>query len=119
MALMLKGYEGNGTFAHGVHPPDHKDLAKNASIRVMPTPDKVVLSLHQNIGGPCEPMVKARQTVGWGALIGRGASFVSTTLHASVPGVVQRFMRMTLANGRHMDTLPIKTKGNVNNYASV
>jgi electron transport complex protein RnfC len=111
MALTLTGYDGKGTFAHGVHPPDHKDLAKDAPIRVMPTPDQVVLSLHQNIGGPCEPVVKTRQTVGWGQLIGKGTSFVSTTLHASVPGVVQRPMRMTLANGRHMDTLPIKTDG--------
>lgn len=111
MGLKLKGYDGNGTFVHGVHPPGRKDLAKDAPIRVMPTPDSVVLSLHQNIGGPCEPVVKARQNVGWGELIGKGTSFVSTTLHASVPGVVQRPMRTTLANGRHMDTLPIKTDG--------
>ena len=111
MGLNLNGFDGNGTFGHGIHPPDHKDLAKEAPIRVMPTPDKVVLPLHQNIGGPCEPVVKARQAVGWGELIGKGTSFVSTTLHASVPGVVQRPMRATLANGRHMDTLPIKTDG--------
>ena len=113
MALKLKGYDGTGTFAHGVHPPDHKDLAKNAPIRVLPPPEKVVLSLHQNIGGPCEPVVKARQAVNWGALIGKGTAFVSTTLHASVPGVVQRPMRMTLANGRHMDTLPIQNGGDM------
>ncbi len=47
----------------------------------------------------------------WGETIGKGSAFVSTTLHASVPGIVQRPMRMTLANGRHMDTLPIKTEG--------
>jgi len=111
MGLNLNGFDGNGTFDHGIHPPDHKALAKDESIRVMPTPDKVVLPLHQNIGGPCEPVVKARQAVSWGELIGKGTSFVSTTLHASVPGVVQRPMRATLANGRHMDTLPIKTDG--------
>ena len=113
MGLKLKEYDGNGTFVHGVHPPGRKDLAKDAPIRVMPTPGSVVLSLHQNIGGPCEPLVKPRQKVGWGELIGKGTSFVSTTLHASVPGVVQRPMRTTLANGRHMDTLPIKTDGEI------
>jgi len=111
MGLKIKGFDGNGTFVHGVHPPGRKDLAKDASIRVMPTPSSVVLSLHQNIGGPCESLVKPRQAVGWGELIGKGTSFVSTTLHASVPGVIQRSMRTTLANGRHMDTLPIKTDG--------
>ena len=113
MGLKLDGYDGNGTFSHGVHPPERKALAKDASIRVMPTPDKVVLSLHQNIGGPSEPLVKPRQTVGWGELIGKGKSFVSTSLHASVPGVVQRFVRATLANGRHMDTVPIKAEGEI------
>jgi electron transport complex protein RnfC len=113
MGLKLDGYDGNGTFAHGVHPPGRKELAKDASIRVMPTPEKVVLSLHQNIGGPSEPLVKPRQNVGWGELIGKGKSFVSTTLHASVPGVIQRFVRVTLANGRHMDTVPIKLDGEI------
>ncbi len=113
MGLKLEGYAGSGTFAHGIHPSDHKALSKDAAIRVMPTPDTVVLSLHQNIGGPCEPLVKSRQAVVWGELIGKGSSFVSSTLHASVPGIVQRPMRVTLANGRHMDTLPIKTQGEV------
>jgi electron transport complex protein RnfC len=113
MGLRLNGYDGNGTFSHGIHPPDHKDLAKDAAIRVMPTPERVVLSLHQNIGGPCAPLVKPRQSVAWGDMVGKGSTFVSATLHASVPGVVQRPMRMTLANGRHMDTLPIKTDGDI------
>lgn len=51
-----KKLAGKGTFAHGIHPPDHGDLSKDAAIRMMPTPDTVVLSLHQNIGGPCEPL---------------------------------------------------------------
>jgi electron transport complex protein RnfC len=91
MSLSLEGFEGNGTFAHGIHPPDHKDLSKDAAIRVLPTPDQGgVLSLHQNIGGPSIPTVKARQDVVWGEKIGKGSGFVSTALHASIPGVVQR-----------------------------
>ena len=113
MGLNLEGYAGSGTFAHGIHPPGHKNLSQDEPVRVMPTPDTVVLSLHQNIGGPCEPLVKPRQTVQWGEIIGKGSSFVSSTLHASVPGIVLRPVRMTLANGRHMDTLPIKTEGEI------
>lgn len=113
MALKLDGYEGNGTFAHGIHPPDRKTISKDAAIRVMPTPEMVVLSLHQNIGGPCEQLVKPRKAVAWGELIGKGKTFVSTTLHASIPGIVQRSIRVTLANGRHMDTVPIKADGEI------
>ncbi len=79
----------------------------------MPTPEKVLLSLHQNVGAACDALVKARQIVRWGELIGKGSTFVSTTLHASVPGIIQRPMRVTLANGRHMDALPIKTEGEI------
>lgn len=111
--MKLKGFAGRGTFSHGIHPPDHKDLSKDAAIRVMPTPATVVLSLHQNIGGPCEQLVKAKKAVAWGEMIGKGSSFVSTTLHASVPGIIQRPKRVTLANGRHMDTVPIKADGEI------
>ncbi len=99
MGLKLKGCTGSGTFAHGIHPPDYKNLSKDAPIRVIPAPDTVVLSLHQNIGGACEPLVKPRQIVKWGETIGKESAFVSTALHASVPGIVQRPVRMTLANG--------------------
>ena len=99
MGMKLKGCAGSGTFAHGIHPPDHKNLSKDAPIRVMPTPDQVVLSLHQNIGGACEPLVKPRQIVQWGETIGKGRAFVSMALHASVPGIVQGPVRVTLANG--------------------
>lgn len=111
MALKLAGFKGSGTFSHGIHPPDYKELSKDAAIQVMPTPDRIMLSLHQNLGAPCEPLVKPRQKVAWGELIGKGTTFVSATLHASVPGVVQRSMRVTLANGRHLDTVPIQTEG--------
>lgn len=113
MGIKLKGYKGRGTFDRGIHPPDHKALSKDAAIRVMPTPKQVALSLHQNVGQACESLVKARQEVKWGELIGKGSAFVSTTLHASVPGIIQRPMRVTLANGRHMDALPIKTEGEI------
>ncbi len=111
VGIKIKGYKGRGTFARGIHPPDNKHLSRDVPIRVMPTPDKVVLSLHQNVGTPCKAVVKARQTVQWGELVGEGSSFVSAALHASVPGTIQRPMRITLVNGRHMDALPIKTKG--------
>ena len=113
MALKLDGYEGKGTFPHGIHPPEQKHYSQNASIEVMPTPETVMLSLHQNIGAPCEQVVKARQKVAWGEVIGKGKGFVSATLHATVPGVIQRPARATLANGRHMDMVPIKVEGEI------
>lgn len=45
---------------------------------VMPASEKVALFLHQDIGGPCEPVVEARRNLAWGELIGSGTTFVST-----------------------------------------
>lgn len=33
MGLKLEGYAGSGIFAHGIHPPGHKNLSEDASIR--------------------------------------------------------------------------------------
>ncbi len=56
-------YEGSGTSARGVHPPDGKHFSAAAEIEVLPGAKKLVLPLQQNIGAPCKPVVKARQQV--------------------------------------------------------
>ena len=104
-------FPGRGTFAHGVHPPEQKALAADSPIEIMPTPKKVVLPLLQHIGGPCTPLVKAKQTVVFGEKIGKGEAFISASLHAPVSGIVQKTETVTLANGRHLQALAIKTDG--------
>ena len=105
------GFPGPGTFAHGVHPPERKELAADAPIEIVPTPDKVVLPLLQNIGSHCTPLVQNKQAVALGQIVGRGEGFVSASLHAPVAGVVQKMAMTTLANGRHMQAIVIKSEG--------
>ncbi len=107
----LRLFPGPGTFAHGVHPPQCKELSADAPIEIIPTPEKVILPLQQHIGGPCTPLVKPRQTVEFGEIIGKGEVFVSASLHTPVTGIVQREAMATLANGRHMPAIVIKTEG--------
>lgn len=109
MGLKRDGFDGTGTFSHGVHPPESKHYSKNSAIEIIPTPDKVMLSLHQNIGGPCEPLVKARQTVEFGEMVGKGDTFVSTRLHAPFAGTVKKISKVTLANGRRQRAIPIES----------
>ncbi len=104
-------FEGSGTFSNGVHPPARKRFSENERIQVLPVPGKVVLSLHQNIGGPCKSVVKARQKVAAGEIVGKGETFVSTTLHSPFSGVIKRTCKVTLANGRRMEAVPIEAKG--------
>ncbi len=100
---------GRGTFAHGVHPHQRKMFSADLPIEIMPTPRKLILPLLQHIGLPCKPTVTKKQMVRFGERIGRGQAYVSSSLHSPVNGVVQSIQKTTLANGRHMDAIVIKS----------
>jgi len=102
---------GKGTFARGVHPPEGKSLAKDAPIEVVPGPAVVTIPLLQHTGAPCESVVKAKQEVALGELLGRAGGFISAPVHASVAGVVGRETVATLPNGRHVKVIPITAAG--------
>lgn len=102
--------KGRGTFARGIHPPANKHFSTGSAIEAVPCPERVVLPLQQNAGGPCTPAVKPRQKVAWGDLVGRGEAFVSSALHAPVAGTVERMTMVTLPNGRHMPAISIRTE---------
>ena len=104
-------FPGRGTFRRGVHPPQRKSLSGDAAIEIMPAPEKVVLPLLQHIGGPCTPVVKPKQEVVLGDMVGKGEAFVSASLHSPVNGVVNKMEVATLANGRHVQAIAIESRG--------
>jgi len=106
-----KLFPGSGTFAHGVHPPEQKELTSDVAVEILPSPEKVILPLLQHIGGPCTPIVKPKQSVVFGEMIGKGEAFVSASLHAPLAGIVQKMEVTTLANGRHMQAIVIRGEG--------
>ena len=108
MALKLENYEGNNTFPKGVHPPERKHFSANAPIEVIPTPKEVIIPLQQHIGAPCKPLVKPKQEVSYGDLIGDNEAFISAKLHSPVFGVIQKMAVTTLPNGRHGPAIRIK-----------
>jgi Na+-translocating ferredoxin:NAD+ oxidoreductase subunit C len=103
--------KGKGSFAHGIHPPEEKHYSKQMGIEILPPPEEVLLPLQQNIGGGCKPVVKAKQEVAIGELVGKGNGFVSASLHTPIAGKVLKMGVTTLANGRHMGAIPIKAIG--------
>lgn len=109
--VSLGTFSGTGTFAHGIHPPPRKTLSEDAPIEIVPSPAKVVLPLQQHIGSPCTPLVKAKQVVEFGEMIGKGEAFISAALHAPLSGIVQKMAVTTLPNGRHMEAIVIKREG--------
>jgi len=99
---------GKGTFAGGIHPPERKSLAESLPIEVLPTPKLISVPLLQHLGAPCEALVKARDEVEIGQIIGRSDAPISAPVHASIQGTVARPSMATLPNGRHVASIPIK-----------
>ncbi len=72
----------------GVHPPEAKSQTANLAIETMPVPDTLELILGQHIGAPCTPLVKKKDQVEEGDLLGTVAKGLGTPLHAPVQGTV-------------------------------
>ena len=111
MTATITAVEGRGDFARGVHPPECKHFAEDARIEVLPTPAKVAVALLQHIGAPCEMIVKKKQEVALGEMVGKAGGFISSPVHASVAGKVTMPSVATLPNGRHVKTVVIQADG--------
>lgn len=77
-----------GGFAHGVHPPEAKDLTRALPIRRMPYPETLVLPLRQHAGKEAKLCVKVGDHVERGDAIGLADGFMSVPIHASAAGTV-------------------------------
>ncbi|MBL0715345.1 MAG: electron transport complex subunit RsxC [Desulfosarcina sp.] len=111
MAATTTKMAGSGTFAHGVHPPEHKQFSENLAIEVVPAPAKVLLPLLQHVGAPSVPVVKAKDMVALRDMVSKGGGFVSAPLHAPIAGKVLKIAVTTLPNARHLPGIPIKADG--------
>ncbi len=84
MGLFFKNFKGKGTFPRGVHPPGNKNLSANVQVDILPTPEKIIMPLLQNIGAPCKPVVKAKQQVVLGELIAESDAYISAKIHSPI-----------------------------------
>ncbi len=73
----------------GVHPPESKDLTAALAIERMPVPDELEIILGQHIGAPCSPVVKKRDVILEGAVIGEVVKGLGVPLHAPFAGTVK------------------------------
>ena len=75
-------------FAHGVHPPEEKELTASLPIQRMPYPDELVLPLRQHAGKEAVLCVKIGDHVERGDPIAGADGFMSVPVHASAAGMV-------------------------------
>jgi len=86
-------------FLKTVKLPHFGASAERKTIKI-PTPKKVIISLSQNIGAACEPLVKKGDEVLVGQKIGDSDAFVSVPVHASVSGTVEGETEVLSIGGR-------------------
>ncbi len=72
---------------NSVKTPHYKHTAALA-VEEMPVPDIIKISMSQNIGAPCQPIVKKGDEVKVGQKIGDTDAFVSAPIFSSVSGTV-------------------------------
>jgi Na+-translocating ferredoxin:NAD+ oxidoreductase subunit C len=73
----------------GIHPPEAKDLTEHSAIEVLPVPQEVEILLHQHFGAPCKALVKKKDPVTEGDVIGEVEKGLGAVIHASVTGTVK------------------------------
>ena len=73
----------------GVHPLESKALTEHSSVETLPTPQEVEILLSQHFGVPCKPIVKKKDLVVEGDLIGEVEKGLGANIHASVTGKVK------------------------------
>jgi len=99
------------TFSGGVHPPEQKELSKEAAIRDLPVPGRVILPLLQHIGASCRPVVKKGDPVLKGQVIAEAGGFVSAPIHASTSGKVKAIQDYDHPLGRPIPAIIIEADG--------
>ena len=75
-------------FKGGIKPPTHKTQSNALPIAQAPLPSKLIVPLHQNIGGKPNPVVQAGDKVLKGQLIGEADGWISAAVHAPTSGTV-------------------------------
>jgi len=73
----------------GIHPPEHKEISEHLPIERMPIPAEVDILLQQHFGAPCSPLVKKKDIVNEGDVIGTVSAGLGASVHASVTGTVK------------------------------
>jgi Na+-translocating ferredoxin:NAD+ oxidoreductase subunit C len=94
----------------GVHPPENKLTAGN-HIGVLPLPQSVIIPLSQHIGAPAGSIVSKGDSVKTGQVIAQCKGFVSTNIHSSVSGKVNKIDTVLDSTGYRQPAIYIDVEG--------
>lgn len=96
----------------GVHPPQHKERTQYLPLVVSEPPAEVAVLMLQHIGAPARPVVKKKDTVKKGQLVGEAQGFISANIHSPVSGTVRAIEdRVHGPTGRMVPAVLIENDG--------
>lgn len=104
---LLKRLKG-ASFAHGIHPAEHKETTRDKPIRRLPFAPRLVIPLAQHIGAPSVPLVKIGQEVVRGEAIARAEGFVSVPQHAPATGRIESIELVPTATGAMAEAIVLQ-----------
>ena len=94
-------------FKGGVKPKTHKAPSVQAPIRTAPIPSRLVVPLHQSIGGQPTPLVEIGDRVLKGQRIGAADKWVSAAVHAPTSGTVLAIEERVAAHPSGLPTVSV------------
>ncbi|MBK8883524.1 MAG: electron transport complex subunit RsxC [Bacteroidales bacterium] len=94
----------------GIHPPELK-LTGSAPILYLPVPETVTIPVSQHIGAPAVPLVSKGDYVKTGQLIAAGQGFVSSNIHSSVSGKINKIDTIIDSTGYRQSAIFIDVEG--------
>ena len=94
----------------GVHPPENK-LTAGVAIQYLPLPASVAIPVSQHIGEPAVVVVNKGDSVKTGQVIAQSKGFVSSNIHSSVSGKVNKIDTVIDSTGFKQTAVFINTEG--------
>ena len=99
------------TFRGGVHPKEHKDLSREAALRVFDAKGEMVFPLAQHIGKPAKAIVKKGDPVLVGQRIAEADGFVSANVICSCSGTVKAVEKRRTISGAMQECVVVDNDG--------
>ena len=94
-------------FHGGVKPKTNKEQSTTAPIGAVPLPDRLVIPLHQAVGGHPRPLVQPGERVFKGQRIGGADGSLSSAVHASTSGLVRDVAPAMMPHTSGLPTLSV------------
>lgn len=94
----------------GIHPPENK-LTANMAIGYLPVPESVTIPVSQHIGAPATTIVNKGDYVKTGQVIATSKGFVSSNIHSSVSGKVNKIDTIIDTTGYKQTAVFIDVEG--------